>query len=124
MLCSSLVPKHRPQKERGPHVAGPKGDLSSRDSISWAECQLECELHLHLRHWPELSLAMPCSFNYGIFYFFGAWVPVVTMFVSLFLPETAHWPITNGSDLESALALEEVKVDVPDTADSSWQRIH
>lgn len=38
-------------------------------------------------------LAMLCRFKYGIFYFFGGWVFVMTMFVYLFLPETANVPI-------------------------------
>lgn len=34
-----------------------------------------------------------CSFKYGIFYFFSGWVLVMTVFVHLFLPETANVPI-------------------------------
>ncbi|KAK8583736.1 hypothetical protein V6N13_109132 [Hibiscus sabdariffa] len=38
-------------------------------------------------------LAMLCRFESGIFFFFGAWVVVMTVFVYLFLPETKNVPI-------------------------------
>ncbi|VFQ80517.1 unnamed protein product [Cuscuta campestris] len=38
-------------------------------------------------------LAMLCHFRYGIFFFFGGWVAVMTAFVYLLLPETKKMPI-------------------------------
>jgi hypothetical protein len=36
---------------------------------------------------------MLCHFKYGIFFFFGGWVAVMTVFVFLLLPETKNTPI-------------------------------
>ncbi|KAL4178647.1 hypothetical protein AMTRI_Chr13g83320 [Amborella trichopoda] len=41
----------------------------------------------------QTFLAMLCSFKFGIFFFFGGWVMVMTLFVYLFLPETKNVPI-------------------------------
>ncbi|XAR66112.1 hypothetical protein NMG60_11012199 [Bertholletia excelsa] len=41
----------------------------------------------------QLFLAMLCHFKAGIFFFFGGWVAVMTVFVYLFLPETKNVPI-------------------------------
>ncbi|KAH0979236.1 hypothetical protein GBA52_006413 [Prunus armeniaca] len=41
----------------------------------------------------QTFLAMLCHFKSGIFFFFGGWVSVMTMFVYLFLPETKNVPI-------------------------------
>ncbi|KAE8710649.1 Sugar transport protein 10 [Hibiscus syriacus] len=38
-------------------------------------------------------LAMLCRFESGIFFFFGAWVTLMTAFVYLFLPETKNVPV-------------------------------
>ena len=36
---------------------------------------------------------MLCRFKFILFFFFGAWVVVMTIFVALFLPETKNVPI-------------------------------
>ncbi|KAM3248160.1 hypothetical protein P3L10_009928 [Capsicum annuum] len=36
---------------------------------------------------------MLCHFKYGIFFFFGVWVAMMTTFVYLLLPETKNLPI-------------------------------
>ncbi|XP_052174213.1 hexose carrier protein HEX6-like [Diospyros lotus] len=41
----------------------------------------------------QTFLAMLCHFKAGIFFFFGGWVVVMTVFVYLFLPETKNVPI-------------------------------
>ncbi|KAK3033246.1 hypothetical protein RJ639_033126 [Escallonia herrerae] len=41
----------------------------------------------------QAFLAMLCHFRAGIFFFFGGWVAVMTIFVHLFLPETKNVPI-------------------------------
>ncbi|KAM7273932.1 hypothetical protein ACFE04_028596 [Oxalis oulophora] len=41
----------------------------------------------------QTFLAMLCHMNWGIFFFFGGWMVVMTVFVSLFLPETKSLPI-------------------------------
>nr|POE46134.1 hexose carrier protein hex6 [Quercus suber] len=41
----------------------------------------------------QTFLAMLCHFKAGIFFFFGGWVVVMTVFVYLFLPETKNMPI-------------------------------
>ncbi|XP_021824968.1 hexose carrier protein HEX6-like [Prunus avium] len=41
----------------------------------------------------QTFLAMLCHFKSGIFFFFGGWVMVMTVFVYLFLPETKNVPI-------------------------------
>ncbi|XP_062092209.1 hexose carrier protein HEX6 [Humulus lupulus] len=41
----------------------------------------------------QTFLAMLCHFRAGIFFFFGAWVAVMTGFVHWFLPETKNVPI-------------------------------
>lgn len=41
----------------------------------------------------QTFLAMLCHFKSGIFFFFGGWVVVMTVFVYLFLPETKNVPI-------------------------------
>lgn len=38
-------------------------------------------------------LPMLCHFKFGIFFFFGGWVAVMTVFTYLFLPETKNVPI-------------------------------
>ncbi|KAK3033251.1 LOW QUALITY PROTEIN: hypothetical protein RJ639_033131 [Escallonia herrerae] len=38
-------------------------------------------------------LAMLCHFKAGIFFFFGGWVAVMTVFMHLFLPETKNVPL-------------------------------
>ncbi|XP_059666917.1 hexose carrier protein HEX6-like [Cornus florida] len=41
----------------------------------------------------QTFLSMLCHLKYGIFFFFGAWVVVMTVFVHLLLPETKNMPI-------------------------------
>ncbi|XP_019191595.1 PREDICTED: hexose carrier protein HEX6 isoform X1 [Ipomoea nil] len=41
----------------------------------------------------QTFLAMLCHLKYGIFFFFGGWVAVMTTFVYLLLPETKNLPI-------------------------------
>ncbi|KAL5728406.1 Hexose carrier protein hex6 [Ranunculus cassubicifolius] len=41
----------------------------------------------------QTFLSMLCKFKAGIFFFFGGWVIVMTVFVHLFLPETKGLPI-------------------------------
>lgn len=41
----------------------------------------------------QTFLAMLCHFKSGIFFFFGVWLAVMTMFVYLLLPETKNVPI-------------------------------
>ncbi|BAT92849.1 hypothetical protein LR48_Vigan05g068500 [Vigna angularis] len=41
----------------------------------------------------QTFLTMLCHFRYGIFFFFGGWVVVMTIFVYYFLPETKSLPI-------------------------------
>lgn len=41
----------------------------------------------------QTFLTMLCHFRYGLFFFFGGWVAVMTGFVYLFLPETKNVPI-------------------------------
>ncbi|ERN00171.1 hexose carrier protein HEX6 isoform X1 [Amborella trichopoda] len=41
----------------------------------------------------QTFLAMLCRLKFGIFFFFGGWVAVMTSFVYLFLPETKNVPI-------------------------------
>ena len=41
----------------------------------------------------QVFLQMLCHMKFGLFYFFGAWVVVMTVFIALFLPETKNIPI-------------------------------
>lgn len=41
----------------------------------------------------QTFLSMLCHFKAGIFFFFGGWVVVMTVFVYLFLPETKNMPM-------------------------------
>ncbi|KAL3825385.1 hypothetical protein ACJIZ3_021414 [Penstemon smallii] len=41
----------------------------------------------------QTFLAMLCHLKFGIFFFFGGWVAVMTLFVYLLLPETKNMPI-------------------------------
>ncbi|CAO2820979.1 unnamed protein product [Amaranthus hypochondriacus] len=41
----------------------------------------------------QTFLAMLCNFKAGIFFFFGGWVLVMTVFVYFFLPETKNIPL-------------------------------
>ncbi|KAJ7569625.1 hypothetical protein O6H91_01G086500 [Diphasiastrum complanatum] len=41
----------------------------------------------------QVFLSMFCHMRYGIFFFFGGWVAIMTIFVYLFLPETKNVPI-------------------------------
>ncbi|KAG6519054.1 sugar transport protein MST3-like isoform X1 [Zingiber officinale] len=41
----------------------------------------------------QAFLQMLCHFKFGLFYFFGGWVMISTVFVYLFLPETKNIPI-------------------------------
>ncbi|KAL6131815.1 hypothetical protein ACLB2K_070188 [Fragaria x ananassa] len=41
----------------------------------------------------QTFLAMLCHFKAGIFFFFGGWVMVMTLFVYFFLPETKNVPM-------------------------------
>lgn len=41
----------------------------------------------------QAFLPMLCHFKFGLFYFFGGWVMISTVFVYLFLPETKNIPI-------------------------------
>ncbi|WOL04882.1 sugar carrier protein C-like [Canna indica] len=41
----------------------------------------------------QAFLSMLCHMKFGIFYFFGGWVVIMTIFVALFLPETKNIPI-------------------------------
>ncbi|KAJ8500726.1 hypothetical protein OPV22_011278 [Ensete ventricosum] len=48
--------------------------------------------------WPstwasQAFLAMLCSFKYGTFIFYAAWIVVMTAFVAVFLPETKRVPL-------------------------------
>ncbi|KAG1347179.1 Sugar transport protein MST3 [Cocos nucifera] len=41
----------------------------------------------------QVFLTMLCHMKFGLFYFFAAWVLVMTIFVALYLPETKNVPI-------------------------------
>lgn len=41
----------------------------------------------------QAFLAMLCKMKFGLFYFFGGWVVIMTMFIAFFLPETKNIPI-------------------------------
>lgn len=41
----------------------------------------------------QTFLAMLCHMKFGLFFFFGAWVFIMTAFVAFFLPETKNVPI-------------------------------
>ncbi|XP_072969311.1 sugar transport protein MST6-like [Typha angustifolia] len=41
----------------------------------------------------QTFLNLLCHLKFGIFYFFGGWVLIMTVFIGLFLPETKHVPI-------------------------------
>lgn len=41
----------------------------------------------------QAFLAMLCHLKFGLFYFFGGWVVVMTFFIAFFLPETKNVPI-------------------------------
>uniref|UniRef100_K4A344 Major facilitator superfamily (MFS) profile domain-containing protein n=1 Tax=Setaria italica TaxID=4555 RepID=K4A344_SETIT len=41
----------------------------------------------------QAFLTMLCHFKFGLFYFFGGWVVIMTIFIALFLPETKNVPI-------------------------------
>ncbi|KAL6880441.1 hypothetical protein ACP4OV_012006 [Aristida adscensionis] len=41
----------------------------------------------------QAFLTMLCHFKFGLFYFFGGWVVLMTVFIALFLPETKNVPI-------------------------------
>ncbi|CAD5166525.1 unnamed protein product [Musa acuminata subsp. malaccensis] len=41
----------------------------------------------------QAFLAMLCHMKFGLFYFFGGWVLIMTIFIALFLPETKNVPI-------------------------------
>ncbi|KAK4479653.1 hypothetical protein RD792_015180 [Penstemon davidsonii] len=41
----------------------------------------------------QLFLTMLCNMKFGLFFFFGGWVLVMTIFVYMFLPETKNMPI-------------------------------
>lgn len=41
----------------------------------------------------QAFLALLCRFKFGLFYFFGGWVVIMTIFVAFFLPETKGVPI-------------------------------
>ncbi|KAH7691826.1 Sugar/inositol transporter protein [Dioscorea alata] len=41
----------------------------------------------------QIFLTMLCHMKFGLFYFFGGWVVIMTIFIALFLPETKNVPI-------------------------------
>ena len=41
----------------------------------------------------QAFLAMLCRMKFGLFYFFGGWVVIMTTFIAFFLPETKNVPI-------------------------------
>ncbi|XP_039116875.1 sugar transport protein MST3-like [Dioscorea cayenensis subsp. rotundata] len=41
----------------------------------------------------QIFLTMPYHMKFGLFYFFGGWVLIMTIFIALFLPETKNMPI-------------------------------
>lgn len=41
----------------------------------------------------QAFLTLLCRLKFGLFYFFGGWVLVMTIFIGLFLPETKNVPI-------------------------------
>jgi MFS transporter, SP family, sugar:H+ symporter len=41
----------------------------------------------------QAFLPMLCRFKFILFFFFGAWVVIMTVFIALFLPETKNVPI-------------------------------
>ncbi|KAJ0966025.1 hypothetical protein J5N97_027163 [Dioscorea zingiberensis] len=41
----------------------------------------------------QAFLSMLCNMKFGLFYFFGGWVVIMTVFISFFLPETKNVPI-------------------------------
>lgn len=41
----------------------------------------------------QLFLSMLCSMKFGLFFFFGGWVLIMTTFVYFFVPETKNVPI-------------------------------
>lgn len=41
----------------------------------------------------QAFLTLLCRMKFGLFYFFGGWVLIMTTFIALFLPETKNVPI-------------------------------
>lgn len=41
----------------------------------------------------QAFLSMLCHMKFGLFYFFGGWVIIMTLFVAFFVPETKNVPI-------------------------------
>ncbi|KAL0446610.1 UNVERIFIED_CONTAM: Sugar transport protein 4 [Sesamum latifolium] len=41
----------------------------------------------------QLFLSMLCHMKFGLFFFFGGWVLLMTLFVYFFVPETRNVPI-------------------------------
>jgi MFS transporter, SP family, sugar:H+ symporter len=41
----------------------------------------------------QAFLTMLCHMKFGLFYFFGGWVVIMTTFIAFFLPETKNVPI-------------------------------
>ncbi|KAH7431585.1 hypothetical protein KP509_08G056500 [Ceratopteris richardii] len=58
-----------------------------------------CVIMLFISITGQVFLSMLCHFKAGLFYFFGGWVFVMTVFTRLFLPETKGVPLEEVSKL-------------------------
>jgi MFS family permease len=41
----------------------------------------------------QIFLTLLCHLRFGLFYFFGAWVLLMTLFIAMLLPETKNVPV-------------------------------
>uniref|UniRef100_A0A0A9A818 Major facilitator superfamily (MFS) profile domain-containing protein n=1 Tax=Arundo donax TaxID=35708 RepID=A0A0A9A818_ARUDO len=41
----------------------------------------------------QIFLTLLCHLRFGLFYFFGAWVLLMTLFIAMLLPETKNVPL-------------------------------
>ncbi|MCO5595766.1 hypothetical protein L7F22_049814 [Adiantum nelumboides] len=58
-----------------------------------------CIIMLFIAITAQVFLAMLCHLKAGMFYFFGAWVLIMTIFTSLLLPETKGVPLEDVAKL-------------------------
>ncbi|THU64722.1 hypothetical protein C4D60_Mb01t29430 [Musa balbisiana] len=71
-------------------LAGTERDLPLGDPVGGAE---------HHRVRQHVFLMMMCHMKFALFYFFGAWVLVMTIFVFFFVPETKNVPIDEMTEV-------------------------